>query len=479
MDPTNRPSPPPPASPSLAQRPAPSARRRWLGTTIALLVLAAVAALAWHLTHRTPAAAAGGPRAAPGAGAPGGPGGPGGGGRGGPPTTVGLATAERTDLPVWVEALGTVVPAATVTVRPQVNGTLLRVLYNEGDTVRAGQVLAEIDPASFQMALMQARGARLRDEAQLQNARLTLQRFQTLLQQDSIARQDVDTQAALVRQLEAAIVTDKAAEGAAQLNVSYTRIKAPISGRVGLRPVDAGNLVSTSDTNGVATITQVTPIDVTFNLPQDRVPDVQARLAKGTPMQALALDRARVNTLDEGRFLTMDNQIDVQTGTVKAKARFGNTKGNLFPNQFVNLRLLLDTVSGAVTVPVTAVRQRTQGDYVYVLNNDRTVALRPVTRGLATADRVAITSGLQPGERVVTEGADRLRDGARVVLPGDRPASGPGGRGGRGQRGERGASANLAASGASAPWPASGASGAWAGRRHRASDAATGGSAPQ
>jgi multidrug efflux system membrane fusion protein len=455
MDPNARPSPPPPHHPP---------RRRWLGTTIALLVLAAVAALAWHLTHRTPSGAGARAASAAGGGGPGGPGRPGGpgGGRGGPPTTVGIATAERSDLPVWVESLGTVVPAANVTVRPQVSGVLKQVLYREGDMVRAGQVLALIDPASFQMALMQARGQRLRDEAQLQNARLTLQRYQTLLQQDSIARQDVDTQAALVHQLEATIVSDKAAEGTAQLNLNYTKITAPISGRIGLRPVDPGNLVSTSDTNGVATITQVTPIDVSFNLPQDRVPDVQARLAQGTPMNAIALDRGRVNELDQGRFLTMDNQIDVQTGTVKAKARFANAKGTLFPNQFVNLRLLLDTVSGAVTVPVTAVRQRTQGDYVYVLNADRSVHLRPVTRGMATVDKVAITTGLQPGERVVTEGADRLRDGARVVLPSDRPASGA-------MRGARGASG--------AALGASGASGAWGGRRHRASDAAAGASA--
>ena len=442
MDPSARPS-------STPSSPHP-ARRRWLGTTIALLVLVAVAALAWHLTHRTPAAGAGGARAAASGGGGGGPGG----GRGAPPTTVGIAVAERSDLPLWVEALGTVVPAATVTVRPQVNGVLKQVLYREGDLVRAGQVLATIDPASFEMALMQARGQRLRDEAQLQNARLTLQRFQTLLQQDSIARHDVDTQAALVRQLEASIVSDKAAEGTAQLNLSYTKITAPISGRVGLRPVDAGNLVSTSDTSGIATITQVTPIDVSFNLPQDRVPDVQARLGRGSPMHAIALGRARVNELDQGRFLTLDNQIDVQTGTVKAKARFANAKGTLFPNQFVNLRLLLDTVSGAVTVPVTALRQRSQGDFVYVLQPDRTVRLRPVTRGLSTADKVAITSGLEPGERVVTEGADRLRDGARVALPGERPASGA-------MRGARGASGT-----------ATGASGAWQGRRHRASDAA-------
>ena len=354
-------------------------------------------------------------------------------GRGGPPSTVGIAVAERSDLPVWIDALGTVVPAATVTVRPQVGGVLKEVHYREGAMVRAGELLATLDPAPFEMALMQARGQRQRDEAQLQNARLTLQRYRTLLAQDSIARQDVDTQAALVRQLEGALTTSRAAEGTARLNLQHTRITAPLAGRVGLRTVDPGNLVSTGDAAGIAVITQVAPIDVAFSLPQDRVPDIERR--RGQPMEVVAFDRGRTEALAQGRFTTLDNLIDVQTGTVRAKARFDNREGRLFPNQFVNVRLRLDTVRGAVTVPVTAVRQRAQGDYVYVVREDRTVQLRPVARGLATVDRVAIASGLQAGERVVTEGADRLRDGARVVLPGERAASGAG----RGASGPRGA----------------------------------------
>jgi multidrug efflux system membrane fusion protein len=375
---------------------------------------------------------------------------------------VGVAVAERADIPIWVEALGTVTPAATVTVRPQVSGVLKQVLYREGDMVRAGQLLATIDARPFEMALMQAEGQRQRDQAQLENARLTLQRYQQLLQQDSIARQDVDTQAALVRQLEGSLVADKAAEGTARLNLAYTRITAPVSGRVGLRPVDAGNLVSTSDTNGIAVITQVTPIDVSFAVPQDRLPELQRRLAQGASLPVSAMDRARTTELAAGRFLTLDNQIDVQTGTVRAKARFANDQGALFPNQFVNVRLLLDTVQGAVTVPVTAVRQGPSGDFVYVLREDRTVSQRAVKRGIATTDRVAITDGLQAGEKVITEGADRLRDGARVVLPGERPASGAFGP-------RRGASGPGAAASGARP-----ASGAWGGHRRRASEAAAG-----
>lgn len=439
-------------------------RRHWLGGLVALLALAGLFALAWYLTHR-PAEGAGpgggtrqGARAGGGTGA-----------RGGPPSTVGFAVAQKADIPVWLEALGTVTPAATVTVRPQVSGVLKQVLYKEGDMVHSGQLLALIDPRPFEMTLMQAQGQRQRDEAQLENARLTLQRYRTLLQQDSIARQDVDTQAALVRQLEGAITADKAAEGTARLNLAYTRITAPVSGRVGLRPVDAGNLVGTSDPNGIAVITQVAPIDVSFAVPQDRLPDVQSRMAQGAVLPATALDRGRTRELAGGRFLTLDNQVDPQTGTVKAKARFDNTQGTLFPNQFVNLRLLLNTLEAAVTVPVTALRQGPNGDFVYVLNEDRTVTLRTVTRGIATADKVAVTAGLQPGEKVITEGGDRLRDGARVVLAGDRPAGGASGASGFAGR-RRGASGAWAASGASVPSPASGASGAWGGRHRRASD---------
>lgn len=415
----------------------------------AVAVLLGLVGLSWWLTQ-------GGTAVAPGASAPG-PGGGRPGGRAGAATTVGVAAAEKSDVPIIVEALGTVTPAATVTVRPQVSGVLQQVLFKEGQFVAKGQLMAVIDPRQFEAALMQATGQRQRDEAQLENARLTLQRYQTLLQQDSIARQDVDTQAALVRQLEGTATSDRANEAVARLNLGYSRVVAPIAGRVGLRVVDVGNVVGPGDTAGIAVITQTVPIDVEFSLPQDRVPEVQARLASGATMTVTALDRTRRTVLDTGRFATLDNQIDVQTGTVRAKARFANAKEPLFPNQFVNVRLMLDTLRGAVVVPVAAVRNGgnaggaarpasaapaasgpagSTGDYVYVLDEAaRTVSLRPVRRGPATDDQVVITQGLQAGEKVITEGADRLKDGARVVLAGDAPASGA--AGGRRERGAR------------------------------------------
>jgi multidrug efflux system membrane fusion protein len=289
--------------------------------------------------------------------------------------------------------------------------------------------MAQIDPRPFQQALMQAQGTRQRDEAQLENARITLQRYQTLLAQDSIARQDVDTQAALVRQLEGTVTTDRAAEKTAQLNLDFTRVVAPVAGRVGLRVVDAGNVVSSSDTAGIAVITQVNPIDVEFSVPQDRVPEVAEAASDkaANRMPVTALDRTRARVLDKGQFLTLDNQVDVQTGTVRAKARFRNADNTLFPNQFVNVRLLLRTLEGALVVPVTALRTGPKGDFVYVINEDRTVSMREVKRGQAAVDSVVITRGLQKDERVVTEGGDRLQDGATVRLASDAPG-GPGAR---------------------------------------------------
>jgi multidrug efflux system membrane fusion protein len=440
--------------PALEPKPAPlvedgAPRSRWWISVVAVLALAGLVGLAWYLTHREAAVPAAGAR----------PGGPGG-GRGAPATTVGVATATKADVPITVEALGTVTPAATVTVRPQVSGVLQQVLFKEGQLVTKGQLLAIIDPRQFEMSLMQASGQRQRDEAQLENARLTLQRYQTLLQQDSIARQDVDTQAALVRQLEGTVVSDRAAEGTARLNLGYSRIVAPIAGRVGLRVVDIGNLVSAGDANGIAVITQTAPIDVEFSLPQDRVPEVQARVASGAAMPVTALDRTRATVLGSGRFSTLDNQVDTQTGTVRAKARFANAKEALFPNQFVNIRLLLQTVEGAVVVPVAALRNSSKGEFVYVLDEaSRTVTARPVKRGPATDTMVVIASGLEAGEKVITEGADRLKDGARVTLPGDAPASGAAGGRRRGASGAEFGGASGAASRAAS------------GARRRASDA--------
>jgi len=410
-----------------------SRRTRIIGTIVALLAMAGLGWLAWHLVHQQPQGGPGGGRGQGAAGPGAGRGGPGGGRGGMPATTVGIGKAERADIPIVLDALGTVTPAAVATVRPQVGGVLQKILFTEGQLVKQGQVLATIDPRPSQMALLQATGQRQRDEAQLESAKVTLGRYQTLLQQDSIARQDVDTQAALVKQLQGAVTTDKAAEGIAQINLGYTQVRAPIAGRVGLRTVDIGNLVASSDANGIAVITQQSPIDVEFAVPQDRLPAIQERINANATLPATALDRTRTRELAQGRFMALDNQVDTQTGTVKAKARFGNEGAKLFPNQFVNVRLQVNVIKNAITVPVTALRHGASGDYVYVLDPQaRTVALTNVKRGEEDAERVEITSGLQGGETVITEGADRLKDGAKVTLPGDRPARGTGAQGRQG-----------------------------------------------
>ncbi|WP_332876871.1 efflux RND transporter periplasmic adaptor subunit [Massilia sp. S19_KUP03_FR1] len=439
-------------SPKITPPPAPlkkSKRSKVIGGVIAMAAMAGLGYLAWHLTHQAPA---GGPGAQQGPG--GGRGGPGG-GRGGPATTVGVATATEADIPVVIDALGTVTAAATATVRAQVSGVLQKIHFSEGQLVKAGQLLATIDARPFEMALLQAQGTRQRDEAQVESARVMLTRYQTLLTQDSIARQDVDTQAALVKQLEGTIMTDRAAEGVAKINLGYTQVKAPISGRVGLRTVDIGNLVASGDATGIAVITQLAPIDVEFAVPQDRVPELQARIgvkesSNDDFLPAIALDRTRTDKLAAGRFQALDNQVDVQTGTVRAKARFANNDGKLFPSQFVNLRLEVRTIKNAVMVPVTALRHGTAGDFVYVLKSDKTVSTRVVTRGQATVDKIQIVSGLKVGEQVITEGADRLKDGAKVTLPGDRPAA-AGAKGERGGRKQREAGAAAPAAPAAAP----------------------------
>ena len=428
-------SPPPPAGPP--PRP-PSRGRRWVGALLALILVIGLAALSWWLIKRPPAERQGGF------------------GAGGFSVTVGHAAAQQADLPVMIDALGTVTPLATITLKAQVGGVMTDVLFTEGQTVQKGQLLARIDPRPYEQALMQAQGTRVRDEAQLEAARVTLARYRTLLGQDSIARQDVDTQAALVKQLEGTVITDRASEAAAKLNVDYTRITAPVTGRIGLRTVDPGNTITANATTGIAVITQMNPIDVQFSVPQDRVPDIQAQMAKGAPLAVKALDRARAVTLDTGTFSTLDNVVDTTTGTVKAKARFSNAAATLFPSQFVNVQLLLRTIN-AVVVPVTAVRTGPNGAYVYVISEDRTVAMRNVKRGEATVDVIAITEGLQVGENVVTEGGDRIKDGARVALQGDKPAlaprprgSGPRGPGG-GSRRERAAQGDQTPPAAAAP----------------------------
>ena len=415
--------------PNNAAAPAVSRRGRRIGSVVALIVLAAIVALAWYLTHRpSPISTNGGP---PGASAF--RGARGGAARGAPPSTVGVAAARHANIPVYIDALGTVTPIAVATVSPQVSGVITTVPYTEGQMVQKGQVLATIDPRPFQMTLDQATAARVRDEAQLNAARVQLTRYQVLLKQDSIARQTVDTQDALVKQLMGTVGVDRANENSARLNLQWSRVVAPIAGRVGLRPIDVGNYIAAGNTTGVATITQISPIDVQFAIPQQRVPDIKTQVAAQAKLPVSAWDASRTRKLDDGEFLTLDNQIDVQTGTVKAKARFGNANGVLFPNQFVNVSLLLRTIDAAVVVPVIALRHGPNGDFVYVVNDDRTVSLRNVTAGVAGIDDVEITKGLTVGEKVVTEGGDRLKDGARIQTSEDaakEAANGGNGRGG-------------------------------------------------
>lgn len=397
--------------------------RRHRGWLPLLLVILVIGGLVWYVIARKDDS-----DGSDGAGAP----------RGRPPATVGVAPVEQRDLPVEFDALGTVTPIATATVRAQVSGVLQQVLYSEGQLVRRGQLLAVLDPRPFENALMQATGQLQRDEAQLENARVTERRYRQLLAQDSIAQQEVDTQQALVRQLEGTVHVDRAAVKSAQLNLEFSRITAPIAGRIGLRTVDVGNLVGPSDAAGLVTITQVDPIDVVFAVPQDTVPALRDALSGGSPLTVAAFDRARSTELARGRFLALDNLVDTQTGTVRAKARFENAQTPLFPNQFVNVRLKLRTIEGATAVPVAAVRNGSDGPFVYVLNPaERTVSLRKVQRGLSSQGRTQILAGLKPGEQVITEGADRLSDGASVRLPGSGERGKDGRPGGSPRSGER------------------------------------------
>lgn len=401
----------------------------WIAGIGGLLLLILFAVWLSHSDSSTGAGGGGGRRGG------GGRGGPGGGG--GQPTTVATVKATAADLPVVVEALGTVTPAATVTIRPQVSGTITKLLYTEGQLVKKGQALAIIDPRPYQAALLQAKGALIRDQAQLANARVQLSRYNTLLGQDSIARQDVDTQAATAKQLQGTIAIDQGAVQQAQINLGFTRVLSPVSGRVGLRVVDIGNYIGAGDTNGIAVVTTLQPIDVAFAVPQDQAPVIAQRIAQGAEIPAVALDRTRTQTLDRGRFSTLDNQVDTSTGTIKGKARFANPASQLYPNQFVNVRLTVNTARQAITIPPAAVRSGQDSAFVWLLKGDRTVTQRKVTTGVTSADKVQILTGLKLGDTVVTDGGDRLSEGAKVALPGDKPAA-RGAGGGRHRRGGQG-----------------------------------------
>lgn len=400
----------------------------WIGGIAAFVLLVLGAVWLHSGTSADGAGGGGGRRGGAGGGAGGGGRGGGrGGAGGGQPTTVGTVKVVSADLPVELEALGTVTPAATVTIRPQVSGTITRLLYREGQLVHKGETLAIIDPRPYRAALLQAQGALIRDQAQLANTKVQLSRYQTLLGQDSIARQDVDTQAATAKQLEGTIAIDRGQVQQAQINLGFTRVVSPVSGRVGLKVVDVGNYIGAGDTNGLAVVTTLQPIDIAFAIPQDQAPAIQQRVAQGAEIPAIALDRTRTQTLDQGRFSTLDNQVGTTTGTIKGKARFANAGYQLYPSQFVNVRLTVDTVANAVAVPPAAIRSGQDGSFVWLLKGDHTVTQRKIKTGVATADKTQVTSGLAVGDTVVTDGGDRLSEGAKVVLPGEQPAAKAGG----------------------------------------------------
>jgi membrane fusion protein, multidrug efflux system len=379
----------------------------WLRRTLLLLLLGLVGAAAYYYYFgRTTVAQP--PASRPWANA---------GGRGAP-APVAAVPAKSADIGVELSGLGTVTPVNSVAVKSRVDGQLMKVLFSEGQSVKAGDLLAEIDPRPYQVQLTQAQGQMARDQALLKNAQTDLERYRTLFQQDSIAKQQLDTQASLVRQYEAALKTDQGQIDNAKLQLVYCRITAPIGGRLGLRQVDPGNIVHAADTSGLVVITQLQPIAVIFTIPQDNLPAVMKKLTAGDKLSVEAYDRDAKNKLAAGTLLTVDNQIDPTTGTVKLKAQFPNDDYGLFPNQFVNVRLLLDVKREATVIPTVAIQRGAQGTFVYVLKSDNTVTVRPIALGPTQGENAAVDKGLAPGDMVVVDGTDKLRDGAKVELGG-------------------------------------------------------------
>lgn len=385
---------------------APPAGRR-LRPLILLCLIALAGGLAWYFLVRAPAAP---PArvASPWTG----------------PVPVRVVDARLENLSVEVKAIGTVTPLNNVVVRSRVDGQLQSVLFQEGERVKAGELLAEIDPAPYRVRLAQAEGQKQQNLAQLKNAENDLAVYRRLFEQDSIARQQLDTQAALVNQLRGTLMSDQAQVDDAKLQLDYTRIVAPIAGRLGLRRVDAGNLVSTSDAEGIVSITQTQPIGVQFTVPEVQLPAIREAHAAGRLLPVEAWDRNEQQMLAEGVLTTLDNQIDLATGTLRLKAQFDNRDDALFPNQFVNVRLRVRTLEGAVTIPVDAVQYGSQGTYVYMVAEGKAM-LRPIRLGPSTGARAAVLEGLKAEDQVVLEGLDRLREGRAVTVVTTPPPSSP------------------------------------------------------
>jgi membrane fusion protein, multidrug efflux system len=413
-------TPPGPLQPEAPPSQRPPRRRRLLVRIGLVLALALVAVFAWERFEKVENSA---PSTAEGANA----------GRSAqPPQTVRVAPVMLGDMPITIDALGTVTPFETVTIRTQIAGTLQELGFEEGQTVKKGDFVAQIDPRPYQAALAQAQGQLAKDQALLGQAQSDLDRYEALKKQDSISQQQVADQEALVAQDRAAILTDQAQVQTAKLNLDYTHIVSPVTGRVGLRAVDPGNYLQPSDANGIVIITQIDPISVVFAPPEDDLPRIAARLNSGAKLAVTVFDRANVNQLATGTLTTYDSQVDPTTGTIRMRATFDNPNGALFPQQFVNVRLLVDTLTGVALAPNAAVQIGPSGNFVYVVNADSTVSKRDIVTGPSDGAHTTITSGLAAGDKVVIDGVDRLRDGAKVTVAEAAPggtAEGPGGQG--------------------------------------------------
>jgi multidrug efflux system membrane fusion protein len=384
-----------PDTPKRTDRRRRSVLRRVLLVTVLLL---AVVAVAWWIHTRPEPASRTGRSGA------------------GEATPVVAIPVTKGDVRITMNGLGTVMPLATVTVKTQINGQLMRVDFQEGQEVKRGDLLAEIDPRPYELQLQQAEGQLVKDQALLRDAQINLARFRTLVAQDSLARQQLDTQAALVKQDEGAVKMDEAMIGTARLNILYCHITAPVGGRVGLRQVDPGNYVQTSDANGIVVLTQLQPISVIFTLPEDDLPTIMKRLGTGAILPVTAYDRSQQIKIADGKLATVDNQIDPTTGTVKLRAEFDNKDESLFPSQFVNAQLLADTLQHVTVVPSAAIQLGSPGTFVYLIKSDDTVTVRPIKVGPTDGQQTAVLAGLAPGDQVVIDGVDKLRDGAKVTL---------------------------------------------------------------